>query len=404
MATQIPTAYIADLAVTTAKLANGSVTSAKLDSGISTAVLGAKLIGRFVFTAEQSSPAASTLDVTTLLGFDSEAGRDPAGSTKGKAVLLEAAGGAEFNTTTGLVGASAAAVSSKCPMMDASGNAIVDASGKEVWGVISATERTTSGTYTLRFFSGEFGSGSEAAYTMSQAFTFAYAQIFDLSDFPTWDTGRNILFDKEAANIAPGQIGATQLASDAVTTVKILDSNVTTAKIADLNVTTGKINDLAVTSGKLGADSVIAGKIADGAIDAAALFAAGVVDAAALASDAVTTVKILDSNVTTAKIADNNVTLAKLASAVQLRLGGGFDGLTEATGNGSTTAFDLGHSDVDGDEEAMLVSVSGLIMSLTDDYTFGDGTGAGGVDRVTFVTAPPTDALIKIRYRRSLTS
>ena len=47
------------------------------------------------------------------------------------------------------------------------------------------------------------------------------------------------------------QIPAGGLASNAVTTAKILDSNVTTAKIADLNVTTAKIAANAVTRAKL---------------------------------------------------------------------------------------------------------------------------------------------------------
>ena len=47
-----------------------------------------------------------------------------------------------------------------------------------------------------------------------------------------------------------GEIVAADLASNAVTTVKIADANVTTAKIADANVTTAKIADSAVTFAK----------------------------------------------------------------------------------------------------------------------------------------------------------
>lgn len=67
------------------------------------------------------------------------------------------------------------------------------------------------------------------------------------------------------AELTAGSVGATELASNAVTTVKITDANVTAAK---------------------------------------------------LAADAVETAKILDANVTTAKIADANVTAAKLAAAL----------------------------------------------------------------------------------------
>jgi hypothetical protein len=46
-------------------------------------------------------------------------------------------------------------------------------------------------------------------------------------------------------------LAAAGLASDSVTTAKILNSNVTTAKIADLNVTTVKLADSAVTAAKI---------------------------------------------------------------------------------------------------------------------------------------------------------
>lgn len=57
--------------------------------------------------------------------------------------------------------------------------------------------------------------------------------------------------------ISAGGVSATELASNAVTTAKILDSNVTTAKIADGAVTTLKISDANVTGVK----------IANGAVD-----------------------------------------------------------------------------------------------------------------------------------------
>ena len=76
----------------------------------------------------------------------------------------------------------------------------------------------------------------------------------------------SLLADSSAANgVSWKQIPAAGIASDAVTTAKILDANVTAGK---------------------------------------------------LATDSVTTAKILDSNVTTAKIADNAITQAKLADRV----------------------------------------------------------------------------------------
>ena len=70
----------------------------------------------------------------------------------------------------------------------------------------------------------------------------------------------------DALRVKASGIGANELATDAVTTVKILDLNVTTGKINDLAVTTGKINDLAVTTGKINDLAVTTGKIADSAV------------------------------------------------------------------------------------------------------------------------------------------
>ena len=65
-----------------------------------------------------------------------------------------------------------------------------------------------------------------------------------------------------------GRLEAFNLASNAVTTPKILDAAVTTPKLADLNVTTPKLADLSVTTPKLADLSVTTAKIADGAITA----------------------------------------------------------------------------------------------------------------------------------------
>ena len=81
--------------------------------------------------------------------------------------------------------------------------------------------------------------------------------------------------------VADGSIDADKLASDAVTTAKILNANVTadklatdavtTVKITDLNVTTGKIANDAITSAKIDDDAVIAAAIADNSVDIARL-------------------------------------------------------------------------------------------------------------------------------------
>jgi len=63
------------------------------------------------------------------------------------------------------------------------------------------------------------------------------------------------------AQIVAGAVGATELATDAVTTVKITDANVTAAKLATDSVTTVKILDANVTTAKMADDSVNASKL-----------------------------------------------------------------------------------------------------------------------------------------------
>jgi hypothetical protein len=61
------------------------------------------------------------------------------------------------------------------------------------------------------------------------------------------------------ASIATGAITADKLASDSVTTAKILNANVTAAKLASDAVTTAKILDANVTASKLANTAVTAG-------------------------------------------------------------------------------------------------------------------------------------------------
>ena len=69
----------------------------------------------------------------------------------------------------------------------------------------------------------------------------------------TWNWVNYIANDAESRYLKDqaGTVDATNLASDAVTTVKIADDNVTTAKIADANVTTAKLADGSVTASKI---------------------------------------------------------------------------------------------------------------------------------------------------------
>lgn len=68
-----------------------------------------------------------------------------------------------------------------------------------------------------------------------------------------------------------GLVSASNMASDAITTAKILDANVTAAKLATDSVTTAKIADNAITNAKLANDSVGTAELQDGSVSQAKL-------------------------------------------------------------------------------------------------------------------------------------
>lgn len=157
-------------------------------------------------------------------------------------------------------------------------------------------------------------------------------------DIATFKTRFDAHTHDGTANNGP-QIAASGLASNAVTTVKILDSNITTAKIADSNVTTAKIADSNVTTAKIADANVTEAKLSSSIAGNGLAGGAGTalsvnVDGSTLEinSDAL---RVKDSGITTAKIADTNVTEAKLATAVVNKLGQNI-GLTTVLQTSST--------------------------------------------------------------------
>ena len=69
----------------------------------------------------------------------------------------------------------------------------------------------------------------------------------------------SLAYGSIAGTLATASVTAAKIASDAVTTVKILDANVTAAKLASDAVTTVKILDANVTAAKLASTAVSAG-------------------------------------------------------------------------------------------------------------------------------------------------
>jgi len=114
-----------------------------------------------------------------------------------------------------------------------------------------------------------------------------------------------------SAKIVDGAVVLAKIGADAVDGTKIADESIDSEHYVDGSIDTAHYALLSVDTGQIAADAIDGTKIADESIDSehyvdgsidTAHFAALAVDAAALAADSVITAKILDDNVTNAKL------------------------------------------------------------------------------------------------------
>jgi hypothetical protein len=117
-------------------------------------------------------------------------------------------------------------------------------------------------------------------------------------------------------------VGTPELATNAVTTVKISDLNVTSDKIADGSITTNKIAGLSVTTDKITDGNITLAKMADNSVRTGNIIDANVttaklaplsVDGTKIAAGAVDSTKIAAGAVTSTKIANNAVGVTQLS-------------------------------------------------------------------------------------------
>ena len=135
-------------------------------------------------------------------------------------------------------------------------------------------------------------------------------------------------------NIAPGGVGSTELATNAVTTAKIADANVTDAKIASVagskitgSITTATLPGANVTGAVANATTATTATTATNFTGSLAGDVTGTQNATTIASNAVTTTKLADSAVTATKIANGQVVKS---------INGLTDGVTLAAGSNVT--------------------------------------------------------------------
>lgn len=309
----VTTAKLADLNVTNAKLATSSVDTAKLASDAVTtvkildqAVTTAKLADLSVTTAKIADLNVTTAKIAALAVDTSKLASDSVTTVK----ILDA------NVTTAKI-ANAAVDTTKLASDSVTTVKILDANVTNAKIANAAVD--TSKLAANGLSAGTFGSATQVAQiitTTDGRLTFAGnvtisgvpAATVPAAGVQAGSLGASVIASSIAINavgngqIANGSVDTNKLASDAVTTVKILDANVTNAKVANSAIDTNKLASDAVTTVKILDQAVTTNKHADLSVTTAKI-AAAAVDTTKLASDAVTTVKILDANVTAAKIA-----------------------------------------------------------------------------------------------------
>jgi hypothetical protein len=152
--------------------------------------------------------------------------------------------------------------------------------------------------------------------------------------------------------------------------VSVKDAGIGASQLASNAVTTAKVGDAQITAAKLASNSVTAAKVSDGAIS--------------------TTAKLADSIVTNAKISDGTIELGKLAFSSQQE---------KFTGDNSTASFDLANAAAGLD--SVHVYRNGLRMekaaspSGADQYSV---QANGAVSQITFGSAPDTGDVILVDY------
>lgn len=170
------------------------------------------------------------------------------------------------------------------------------------------------------------GTGSFAATIANSAVTFAKIQdIAGLSVIGrssntsgvgaaiTGTTDQVLRVHPSGANVAFGTVAAGGLASDSVTTIKILNANVTLAKLADL----AGLSIIGRSANTTGASAAITGTDGQALRISGTTLGFGTIVAAGIASDAVTTAKILDANVTIAKLGGLGTNIATFLAATK---------------------------------------------------------------------------------------
>lgn len=321
---------IAEGGVLEAHIGFGAVSAAKLSPGAKASVLQSRYFVEDLVGVDRSAPNGKSIDATAWaeLDFGTVAGVIGGTDNEGIPVLLGSAGAGDGHVWNSLDGTDGRVSPTSDPgyymvrIADANGEQIYDANHNVVWGVFTCNERTTGGFYYLRFYSGEWGSGTETAYALTQAFKLIYPRNTNLGNMSRTALRSGFAnLSVVASGVGSGEIDTAQLADGAVTKAK-LNADVAGDGIAG-GAGTALSVDLTSLSGL---------EFDDGALRAK-------VDGSTVERDTSGNLAVVAGGIGTTQLAATCVTAAKLGSDVA---GNGLTG-----GNGSALAVLAVNTSVD---------------------------------------------------------
>jgi hypothetical protein len=187
--------------------------------------------------------------------------------------------------------------------------------------------------------------------------------VLQLKSVPTGPVWVEVTRGTPIDLIGAGYIVASMLDTDSVETDKILDGAVTNPKLATDAVSTMKIVNLAVSTAKIANDGVTNDKMAPDSVDTLEII-----------DDAVTTPKVVNGAITNDKIADSTISAVKLDSETA----------TETLSlHISAETGELGEYQIPVDFKCDVIEVISRINFLveaTDDWTIQPANGTGNMD------------------------
>ena len=284
----IDTAHIADSQVTTAKIAADAITGAKIADD---AIISEHYTDGSIDTAHIADSQVTTAKIAADAVTQAKIADDAVGAD-------QLASDAVVNAS---IASSAAIADSKLATISTAGK--VDIGALEIDG---ATEMGAALADADLLIVDDGAGGTEKSMLASRIPTYVFSKVS--GDATVASNGAFTIAAQAVENsmLADDDVGADELAANAVVTASIVDDNVTQAKIADDAVGADQLAANAVVTASIVDDAVTQAKIADDAVGADQLAANAVVNASVASGAA-----IADSKLATISTADK-VSIAAL--------------------------------------------------------------------------------------------